>query len=76
MNFINFHRISLIDICRRLLSLLNYEIICSNIPNLTNDTEENFTRKFNLFHQSILSSVPCSLPLNLLLEQIQIIHHP
>ena len=66
----NHFRISLIDISRRLLSILNYSLICSNIPNLTNDNDENFARKLNLFHQSILSSVPCSLPIDLLLEQI------
>jgi hypothetical protein len=65
-------RISLIDISRRLLSILNYALICSNIPNLINDNEENLARKLNLFHQSILSSVPCSLPLDLLLEQIDL----
>ncbi|UJR23692.1 hypothetical protein I4U23_026674 [Adineta vaga] len=65
-----FKKISLIDISRRLLSLLNYFLICSNLPNLSNDNDENFARKLNLFHQSILSSVPCSLPLDLLLQQI------
>ena len=59
------------DISRRLLSILNYSIICSNLPNLLNDTEENLSKKLNLFHQSILSSVPCSLPLELLLQQIE-----
>ncbi len=69
--FLNNHfRISLVDISRRLLSILNYALICSNIPNLTNDNDENFARKLNLLHQSILSSVPCSLPIDLLLEQI------
>ncbi|CAM4813455.1 unnamed protein product [Rotaria magnacalcarata] len=66
-----FKGISLIDISRRLLSILNYAIICSNIPNLINDSDENFARKLNLFHQSIVSSVPCSLPIDLLLEQIE-----
>ncbi|CAF3653893.1 unnamed protein product [Adineta steineri] len=65
-----FKKISLIDISRRLLSIINYSLICSNIPNLTNDTEENFAKKINLFHQSLYSSVPCSLPLEILLEQI------
>ncbi|CAF0854956.1 unnamed protein product [Rotaria sp. Silwood1] len=67
-----FKKISLIDISRRLLSILNYALICSNIPNLINDSDENFARKLNLFHQSILSSVPCSLPIDLLLEQIEL----
>ncbi|CAF2416481.1 unnamed protein product [Rotaria sp. Silwood2] len=66
-----FKKISLVDVCRRLLSILNYALICSNIPNLINDNDENFARKLNLFHQSILSSVPCSLPIDLLLEQIE-----
>lgn len=65
-------RISLVDISRRLLAILNYNTICSNLVNLTVDTEENLARKSNLFHQSILSSVPCSLPLDLLLQQIQV----
>ncbi|CAF3590685.1 unnamed protein product [Rotaria sordida] len=66
-----FKKISLIDISRRLLSVLNYALICSNISTLINDNDENFARKLNLFHQSILSSVPCSLPIDLLLEQIE-----
>ena len=65
------NRISLIEISRRLLSVLNYGVICSNLANLNTDTEENLSKKLNLFHQSILSSVPCSLPLELLLEQIE-----
>lgn len=63
-------RISLIDISRRLLSYLNYSLICRNIPNFSNENDENLSKKLNLFHQSILSSVPCSFPLDLLVEQI------
>ena len=65
-------RISLKDICRRLLSVLNYNRICLNLNNLNNENEESLTKKNNLFHQSILFSVPCSLPIKVLVEQIEI----
>ena len=68
-------RVNLIDISRKLLSILNYDVICSTIPNLTNDIDDNFAKKLNLFHQSLLSSVPCSLPIELLIKQIDSKHH-
>ncbi|CAF1110950.1 unnamed protein product [Didymodactylos carnosus] len=65
------NKMSLVEIGRRLLSILSYALICQHTHDIIVDNEENFQKKLDIFRQQLLSSVPCSIPLNVICTQIE-----